>query len=167
MIWGFSALTTGRPRRAGKGGTDPLVLTYVGLLVSAITSATLLPGSSEGVLLALLATGQGDPLLLVAVATAGNVIGSLATWAVGQYFAHLRNRPWFPIDLAAYERAQGWVPRFGVWSLLLSWVPVIGDPITLAAGLLRVPLLPFLILVTMGKAGRYLALLGAVTWWRG
>lgn len=140
---------------------------YVGLFISAITSATLLPGSSEGVLLTLLATGGSDPIALVAVATAGNVLGSLATWALGRYFAHLRHRPWFPVGSAAYDRAQGWVRRFGIWSLLLSWVPVFGDPLTLAAGLLRVPLLPFLVLITLGKAGRYVALLAAVTWWKG
>ena len=145
----------------------PLALTYAGLFASAFTSATLLPGSSEAALLALLTAGRGDPLLLVAVATAGNVLGSLANWAVGRYLAHLRDRPWFPIGPAAYDRAEGWVRRFGVWSLLLSWVPVIGDPLTLAAGLLRVPPLSFLVLVTLGKGGRYLALLAAFAWWTG
>jgi membrane protein YqaA with SNARE-associated domain len=144
-----------------------LVLTYAGLFASAFTSATLLPGSSEAALIALLAAGQGEPVLLVAVATIGNVLGSFANWTVGRYLAHLRDRPWFPVGPEAYNRATDWVGRYGVWSLLLSWVPVIGDPLTLAAGLLRVPPLPFLLLVAISKAGRYVALLAAYIWWTG
>ena len=151
----------------GNGDALPLTMTYAGLFLSALASATLLPGSSEAILLALLAAGQGDAVFLVVVATTGNVFGSFVNWTVGRYLAHLRDRPWFPVGPEAYSRAKNWVDRYGVWSLLLSWVPVIGDPLTLAAGLLRVPLLPFLLLVTIGKASRYLALLAAFVWWTG
>ena len=140
------------------------MLTYAGMFASAFASATLLPGSSEAVLLALLAAGQGDAVLLMVVATVGNVLGSFANWMVGRYLARLRDRSWFPVSAEAYDRAKDWVSRYGIWSLLLSWVPVIGDPLTLAAGLLRVPLFPFLLLVTLGKAGRYVALLAAYAW---
>ena len=76
-------------------------------------------------------------MLLVAVATAGNVLGSVVNWALGRFFAHFADRPWFPVSAAAFERATAWYGRFGVWSLLLAWLPVIGDPLTVAAGVLR------------------------------
>src|SRR5262245_14418144 len=126
-----------------------------GLFVSAFLSATLLPGSSEAALVALLALGQSDAVLLVAVATAGNVLGSAVNWAMGRFFAHYADRPWFPVSAAAFERATAWYRRFGVWSLLFAWLPVIGDPLTLAAGVLRTGFWRFLALVTLGKAGRY------------
>ena len=126
-----------------------------GLFASAFLSATLLPGSSEVALIALLALGKHDPALLVTVATVGNVLGSVVNWALGLWFAHFSGRRWFPIDAKAYERAVGWYNRFGLWSLLFAWVPVIGDPLTAVAGALRVPLIRFVVLVTIGKAARY------------
>lgn len=111
---------------------------YAGLFLSALASATLLPGSSEAALLALLATGNGDPALLVAAATAGNVAGSLLNWSLGRYLLHLSAHPWFPVRPADYTRAAGWFRRHGIWLLLFSWVPVVGDPLTLAAGAARV-----------------------------
>src|SRR5262245_17322516 len=133
-----------------------------GLFLSAFLSATLLPGSSEVALIALLALGKHDPWLLVAVATLGNVLGSVVNWALGLWFAHFSGRRWFPIDESAYARAVGWYNRFGIWSLLFAWVPVIGDPLTAVAGALRVPLLRFVVLVTIGKAARYVFLALAV-----
>jgi membrane protein YqaA with SNARE-associated domain len=139
----------------------------LGLFVSAFLSATLLPGSSEAALVALLALRHSDPALLVAVATAGNVLGSIVNWAMGRFFAHFSDRPWFPVSPAAFERATGWYRRFGVWSLLLAWVPVIGDPLTLAAGVLRVGFWRFVVLVTLGKAARYVFIALAVLGWIG
>lgn len=138
-----------------------------GLFASAFTSATLLPGSSEAALLALLAGGLGEPWTLAAVATAGNVLGSLLTWWLGRFMGGFRDRWWFPVSPAAYARGAAWFARYGVWSLLLSWVPVIGDPLTAAAGALGVGLRPFLLLVTLGKAARYAALVGGFLWWNG
>jgi len=140
---------------------------YAGLFASAFTSATLLPGSSEAVLIALLAAGQGDARLLVIVATAGNVLGSCVNWALGRFFSSFRDRRWFPADGQSYERATAWFRRYGAWSLLLSWLPVIGDPLTAVAGALRVGLLRFLVLVSLGKAARYMFVLGAFNWWGG
>src|SRR5687767_932745 len=124
--------------------------TLAGLFASAFLSATLLPGSSEAALLALLALGKSDWLLLVAVATAGNVLGSMVNWALGRFLVHFRDRRWFPIDPQSYARAEGWYNRFGVWSLLLAWVPIIGDPLTVVAGMLRVDWRWFVLLVTIG-----------------
>lgn len=143
------------------------MMIYAGLFLSAFTSATLLPGSSEAVLLALLAIGQGDPALLLTVATAGNVLGSSVSWVIGRILSRMRDHRWFPVGSEAHARAISWFRRYGVWSLLLSWVPVVGDPLTLVAGILRVRLLPFLLLVSVGKAGRYGAPLAGFAWWNG
>ncbi len=140
---------------------------YAALFASAFASATLLPGSSEAMLLALLATGHGTPPGLIAAATAGNVLGSVVNWTLGRLLAGLRGHRRFPIDERSYDRAVAWYERYGAWSLLLSWLPVIGDPLTVVAGALRVGLLRFLLLVTLGKAARYLFIVGAYLWWRG
>lgn len=134
------------------------VATLVALFLSAFTSATLLPGSSEAVLVALLAAGTIAPGPLIGVATAGNVLGSVVNWVLGRGIARFRDARWFPVTPAAYARAEGWFRRWGMWSLLLSWVPVLGDPLTVVAGALRVRFWPFLVLVTLGKAARYAAI---------
>lgn len=138
---------------------------YFSLFASAFLSATLLPGSSEAALIALLVAGKGDPAALVVVATIGNVLGSVVNWLLGRFFAHFRDRRWFPVSKRSYDRATVWYGRYGIWSLLFAWLPVVGDPLTLAAGALRTHFRWFLLLVTIGKAGRYLFIAGAFTWW--
>ena len=138
---------------------------YAGLFVSAFTSATLLPGSSEAALVTLLALGRGDAGVLVVVATAGNVLGSCVNWVLGRFFSSFRDRRWFPVNEQAYERAAAWFRRYGVWSLLLSWLPIIGDPLTAVAGALRVGFLRFVVLVSLGKATRYMFILAAFDLW--
>ena len=132
--------------------------TLAGLFLTALLAATVLPAQSEFLLAGLYLTGTYDPYLLVAVATAGNVLGSVINWLLGRYVMHFRDRRWFPVKPAALERAQGWYRRYGRWSLLLSWLPVVGDPLTLAAGIMREPLRVFLPLVAIAKTGRYVAL---------
>lgn len=129
-----------------------------GLAISAFTSATLLPGTSEVVLAALHATQAADPLLLLLVASAANVAGSCVNWLMGMFAARFRDRRWFPASPEQLARAEAWYARYGLWSLFLSWVPVIGDPLTVVAGVMREPLWSFLVLVTIAKAGRYLAI---------
>ncbi|MDX3931855.1 MAG: YqaA family protein [Stenotrophomonas sp.] len=133
------------------------MLSLSGLFLAALIAATLLPAQSEAVLVALLLDG-GDPVLLIAVATAGNVLGSLVNWWLGLQVQRFQGRRWFPVSPARLERAQAWYRRYGRWSLLLSWAPVIGDPITLAAGVMREPLRVFLPLVFIAKAMRYIVL---------
>src|SRR5690606_36912998 len=123
---------------------------YAGLFGSAMASATLLPGSSEVVLLALLATGIGDPTTLVLVATAGNLTGSFGNWLTGRFLSSFRDRRWFPVKPETYDRAIAWYARYGRWSLLMSWIPLIGDSLTVAAGALRINLWLFLLLVGIG-----------------
>ncbi|OKH89105.1 membrane protein [Thalassospira sp. TSL5-1] len=140
------------------------LLVYGGLFLSAFTSATLLPGSSEAVLAALIAAGNHDPRLLVLVATLGNVTGSLINWLLGLAIERFRHARWFPVSERDYLRACNWFSRFGLWVLLFAWLPVIGDPITLVAGAMRVRFVPFIILVTLGKAARYAMIAGAAGW---
>ena len=131
---------------------------YAGLFLAALMAATILPLQSEAVLVALLVAGAQPVWLLVAVASFGNVLGSVINWLIGRGIERFRDRPWFPVKPAALDRAQGWYRRYGKWSLLLSWAPVVGDPLTVVAGLAREPLPVFLLLVTIAKFGRYVVL---------
>lgn len=134
----------------------PDIAVLGGLFSLAFVAATILPAQSEAALVAALVAGQWPPLLLVAVASAGNVLGAVVNWALGRGIARFRHRKWFPVSDKALERATGWYHRWGRWSLLLSWAPLVGDALTVAAGVLREPLPSFLFLVTIAKAGRYL-----------
>jgi len=106
--------------------------------------------------------GLAGPWALVASATIGNVAGSTFNWWLGRHIRRFEGRRWFPFQPEAIANASDRFQKFGVWSLVLSWLPVVGDPLTVVAGLLRVPLIVFLPLVTIGKAGRYLVLAQAV-----
>lgn len=132
------------------------MLAWAALFFSAFGAATLLPLQSEAVLASLLLREPQAWLGLLLVATLGNVLGSLVNWWLGRIIERLRHRRWFPFNAGQLERAQRRYRRWGVWSLLLSWAPVIGDPLTLIAGLLREPLWRFVLLVTLAKGGRYL-----------
>ena len=135
---------------------------YTALFLAAFLAATIVPAQSEAVLVGLILAEDQPVVLLLLVATTGNVLGSVVNWLLGRFIEHFRNRPWFPVSADKLGRAEAWYRRFGIWSLLLSWVPIIGDPLTVVAGVLRTPFLTFLALVTLAKAGRY-AVLAAVT----
>ncbi len=135
---------------------------YGGLFLTAFAAASLLPLQSEAMLLALLSFGDHTPWLLIAVATAGNVLGSVLNWWLGRYIERFQDRRWFPVKPERLEQARHHYQRFGHWSLLLSWAPVIGDPLTMVAGLMREPLGRFLLLVLIAKLGRYLAVASVV-----
>jgi membrane protein YqaA with SNARE-associated domain len=134
------------------------LVAYSGLFLSALIAATILPMQSEAVLTALLVAGNQSAFLLLAVASVGNVLGAVINWAIGRSLDKLRGRFWTKQDPKALIRATEWYHRWGKWSLLLSWAPFIGDPLTVVAGVLREPILPFLIIVTIAKTGRYIAL---------
>jgi len=138
------------------------MLALLGLFLAALVAATLIPAQSEAVLVALLLDRSHPALLLVFVATLGNVLGALINWWLGRQAQHLETRRWYPLSAAKRERVQAWYRRYGRWSLLLAWAPVIGDPITLVAGVMREPLRAFLPLVILAKGGRY-TLLALVT----
>ena len=131
---------------------------YLSLFVISFLAATILPFSSELTLAGLMATSNYDNSLLLIVASLGNVLGSVVNWTLGFYSRNLSKKKWFPFKDEQIKKSSKWFNRFGRWSLLFAWVPIIGDPLTLAAGLLRVKFIEFLILVTIGKVSRYLAI---------
>lgn len=135
---------------------------YGGLFLAALHAATILPAQSEAVLASLLLSEAYSPVLLIAVASAGNVLGSVINWLLGRGIDRFRDRPWFPVRPTQLERASSWYRRYGRWTLLLSWVPIVGDPLSVAAGLLREPFWSFLLLVAVAKIGRYLLLATAL-----
>jgi membrane protein YqaA with SNARE-associated domain len=138
---------------------------YAGLFLSAFLSATILPGQSEAALVALLLAGHHSTVLLLAAASAGNILGSVVNWLLGRFIERFRDQPWFPVSRDAMQRAESHYARWGHWSLLVSFAPVIGDPLTVIAGVLREPLWRFLLLVLISKIGRYLALALATLPW--
>jgi len=138
---------------------------YLGLFAVALAAATILPLQSEAALVGLLVTDSYSPWLLLAVASIGNTTGSAINWVLGRSIEHYRDRRWFPVKASALDRAQGWYRRYGKWSLLLSWLPLIGDPLTVAAGILREPFRTFLLLVAIAKTGRYLVLVMMTLGW--
>lgn len=93
------------------------------------------------------------------VATIGNTLGAAVNWVLGRYLCHFENRPWFPFKKHELHRAQGWFQRFGKWSLLLAWLPIIGDVLTFIAGIMRVHFAWFVILTAIGKGARYAVLI--------
>lgn len=126
------------------------------LFLSAFVAATILPAQSELLLGGMHAQDQYDIWILVVVATTGNVLGSIVNLMLGRYLIHFQNRKWFPVNEDGIRKAASLYQKYGVWTLLLAWVPVIGDPLTLVSGILKTRFLVFLILVTIGKAARYI-----------
>jgi len=128
---------------------------YLSLFSISFLAATILPLSSELMLAGLIAKSNYDSLLLLIVASFGNVLGSVFNWTLGFYSRNLSTKKWFPFKDEQIEKSSKWFNKFGRWLLLFAWVPIIGDPLTLAAGLLRVKFIEFVILVTIGKVSRY------------
>lgn len=130
-------------------------LGYFGLFVASFLAATILPLSSEVVLSALLINGL-SPIALITIATTGNVLGSLTNYALG-YWASLEVvKKWLKISDEEFVRTEQRFIKYGLFSLCFAWVPIIGDPLTVIAGVLRIRLLWFVLLVTTGKLLRYI-----------
>lgn len=132
-------------------------MAYLSLFASAFLAATILPFYSEIVLVGLFEAGY-EPWLLVLVASIGNVLGAVVNWILGVYLQHFKNRPWFYFSEKQINQAQRWFQRYGYWTLLFAWLPIGGDALTLIAGIMRVRLSVFLLLVSIGKTGRYVFL---------
>lgn len=135
---------------------------YLLLFAASFGAATILPMSSEVLLVAQTISGL-DPQVLWLVATCGNTLGAVLNWILAWHFLHYADRPWFPIDAKNLERGQRWFQKFGLWTLLFSWTPLIGDALTFAAGIMRVRFWVFLPLVAVGKGGRYFFVIAAST----
>ena len=137
-------------------------LSLASLFASSFLSATLLPGNQEVVLVAMLLSGVSQPWLLVLIATMGNSLGGLTNVILGRFFPLREKSRW-------QEKAVGWLKRYGAATLLLSWMPVIGDLLCLLAGWMRISWGPVLFFLCLGKALRYVLLawvtLQGMTWW--
>ncbi|MEC4684303.1 MAG: YqaA family protein [Nitrospirota bacterium] len=127
---------------------------YLGLFLASFLAATILPLSSEVVLGYLLANGY-NPAMTVGVATVGNVLGACLNYAVGLWGSGLFIRRILRVSEDEFAGAKKRFEKYGVASLLFAWVPIIGDPLTFAAGALRINIAVFLVLVTTGKLIRY------------
>ena len=130
-------------------------LGYTGLFIAAFLSATILPLGSVVVLAPLLLSGL-SPITLVIVATIGNVLGSMTNYALGYWASLGIIKKWLRMSEEEFVRAEQHFQKYGLFSLLFTWLPIIGDPLTVLAGVLRIHLLWFIVLVTIGKAGRYI-----------
>ena len=129
-----------------------------GLFLAAFLAATIVPAQSEAVLVGLILAGDHAVGVLLFVATVGNVGGSLVNWILGRYLGRLFNHSRFPFSPVQIERAQRSYHKWGWVSLFASWVPIIGDPLTVVAGTMKEPLWRFLTVVTIAKFGRYAVL---------
>jgi membrane protein YqaA with SNARE-associated domain len=135
----------------------PELLTEYGLLslfLLSFCASTLLPLGSEWLLVALLLDGS-NPLNSVLIATLGNSLGAATSYLVGRWGSDWLLSGLLRIDQARQQQAESWFNRYGSWALLLSWLPVVGDPLCLVSGSLKTPLLRFALLVTSGKGLRY------------
>ncbi|WP_204247752.1 YqaA family protein [Kiloniella litopenaei] len=132
------------------------MFTLVSLFAGAFLAATILPFSSEVMLATALHSGEHQKWLLVLIATMGNTLGAVLNWWLGLYLLHWSDHKWFPFSSRQLNQASNWFQKYGIFSLLFTWVPVIGDPLTFAAGVLRVRFIIFLPLVFFGKGLRYI-----------
>lgn len=133
-------------------------MSYLSLFITGFIAATLLPASSEVLLLALFQQGL-NPLWLWLSATAGNTLGSCVNWYLGHEILRFQHKRWFPVSSNSLQRAQRHFKRYGYWSLLFAWLPVVGDPLTFVAGMLRMRFRTFVALVLIGKGVRYAVVL--------
>lgn len=138
---------------------------YAGLFGISFLAATILPAQSELGLAGLILSEDYSLPFLIFFASAGNTLGAVVNWLIGRSINRFQGKKWFPATPGQMEKATGWYHKYGRWSLLLSWVPIIGDPLTLAAGVLREPFWSFFILVAIAKTGRYLAVTAFTLQW--
>ena len=132
------------------------ISTLIFLFFSAFFAATIFPAQSELVLSIVSASNKYNNYLLVTVASFGNILGSLVNWLLGYYIVFYKDKKWFPVSTHKINKYSAIYQKWGIWTLLLAWLPIVGDPLTLVAGALRTNLIIFLILVTIGKIARYI-----------
>ena len=128
---------------------------YLSLFIVSFLAATILPFSSEVILATYLLSETYNKFMLIFFASFGNILGSIFNWFLGIYFLKFQDKKWFPFTNAQIDRSSRWFIKYGKWSLLFAWVPIIGDPITFIAGTMRIKFLIFLLLVSFGKIMRY------------
>ena len=133
------------------------------LFIISLLAATILPLSSEIVLTTMLLTNLFEKNILLIVASSGNILGSIFNWYLGKKITIFQDRKWFPVSPEQLNKSQKYFQKYGLWSLLLAWVPVIGDPLALLAGVLKVRFSIFFILVSISKISRYVFILYLVS----
>ena len=136
-----------------------ILISYFQLLIISFLAATILPLSSELVLSTMLLTDSFDKYLLLVVASFGNIFGSSVNWYLGKKILIFKDRKWFPVNEKQIAKSEMYFKKYGIWSLLLAWVPIIGDPLTVIAGILRVNFFTFLLLASLSKTSRYIFLI--------
>ena len=140
-----------------------IFISYLKLFIISFLAATILPLSSEIVLTTMLLTNLFEKNILLIVASSGNILGSIFNWYLGKKITIFKDRKWFPVSPEQLNKSQKYFQKYGLWSLLLAWVPVIGDPLTLLAGVLKVRFSIFFILVSISKISRYIFILYLVS----
>ena len=129
---------------------------YSSLFISSFLSSTILPGHSEITLTTFILLEKYSQFLLIFSASFGNILGSVTNWFLGFYITKFVNKSWFLFKKTQLDKASSWYLKYGKWSLFFSWVPIIGDPLTIVAGMFRVPLIIFIIIVSISKILRYI-----------
>ena len=133
-----------------------MIIGYLSLFTISFLAATILPFSSELMLASMLSIENYNRTLLIIFSSLGNILGSVFNWVLGFYFIKLQNKKWFPFNQEQISKSSQWFEKYGKWSLLFAWVPIIGDPLTFVAGTMKTKFFIFLILVSIGKISRYL-----------
>ena len=136
-----------------------ILISYFQLFIISFLAATILPLSSELVLSTMLLTNSFDKYLLLVVASFGNILGSSVNWYLGKKILIFKDKKWFPANERQIAKGEIYFKKYGIWSLLFAWVPIIGDPLTIVAGILRVKFFTFLILISISKISRYIFLI--------
>ena len=136
-----------------------ILFSYFQLLIISFLAATILPFSSEVVLTTMYLSNSFETYLLLIFASIGNILGSITNWYLGKKITIFQDRKWFPVSPNQLNRSRKYFQKYGLWSLLLAWVPVIGDPLTLLAGVLKVRFGIFFLLVSISKISRYVFIL--------
>ena len=136
-----------------------ILISYFQLFIISFLAATILPLSSELVLSTMLLTDSFDKYLLLVVASFGNIFGSSVNWYLGKKILIFKDKKWFPVNEKQIAKSEMYFKKYGIWSLLLAWVPIIGDPLTVIAGILKINFFTFLLLVSISKTSRYIFLI--------
>ena len=136
-----------------------ILFSYFQLSLISFLAATILPFSSEVVLTTMYLSNSFETYFLLIFASIGNIMGSITNWYLGKKITLFQNRKWFPVSREQLERSRQYFQKYGLWSLLLAWVPIIGDPLTLLAGVLKVRFGIFFVLVSISKISRYVFIL--------
>lgn len=133
---------------------------YPALFLLSFLASTLIPLGSEWLLVALIIQGF-EPLPVVLVASAGNILGACTSYGIGLYGSTFLTTRILRLDENHRVRAEQYFATYGIWSLLFSWLPVIGDPLCVVAGMMKIGFSRFIILVMVGKIARYAAVVWA------